>query len=97
MKRNLSKLNKVELREVWGHEAIDFTNWLALQENLDALSEEIGVDIKLIKTEADVGRFSVDILAEEGSGGRKNTKRSSSAARAFFSKTEKARLLRICL
>ncbi|MDO8496251.1 MAG: DUF4268 domain-containing protein [bacterium] len=71
MKRNLSKLNKVELREVWGHEAIDFTNWLALQENLDALSEEIGVDIKLIKTEADVGRFSVDILAEEGSGGRK--------------------------
>ena len=49
MKKNLSKLNKVELRDVWGHEAIDFTNWLAQQENLDALSEEIGVDIKLLK------------------------------------------------
>jgi hypothetical protein len=71
MKKPLSKLNKVELRDVWGHEAIDFTNWLALQENLDALSEEIGVDIKLIKTEASVGKFSVDILAEEEASGRK--------------------------
>lgn len=71
MKKPLSKLNKVELRDVWGHEAIDFTNWLAQTENLDALSEEIGVDIKLIKTEANVGRFSVDILAEEEASGRK--------------------------
>ncbi|MBU1705999.1 DUF4268 domain-containing protein [Patescibacteria group bacterium] len=71
MKKSLSKLNKVELREVWGHEAIDFTNWLAQTENLDALSEEIGVDIKLIKTEASVGKFSVDILAEEEASGRK--------------------------
>lgn len=71
MKQNLSKLNKVGLREVWGHEAIDFTTWLAQQENLDALSEEIGVDIKLIKTEANVGKFSVDILAEEQASGRK--------------------------
>lgn len=71
MKKSLSKLNKVELREVWEHEALDFTNWLAQQENLDALSEEIGVDIKLIKTEANVGKFSVDILAEEEASGRK--------------------------
>ena len=71
MKKPLSKLNKVELRDVWGHEAIDFTNWLAQKENLDALSEEIGVDIKLIKTEANVGKFSVDILAEEEASGRK--------------------------
>ena len=71
MKKNLSKLNKVELRDVWGHEAIDFTNWLAQQENLDALSEEVGVDIKLVKTEANVGKFSVDILAEEEATGRK--------------------------
>lgn len=71
MKKNLSKLNKVELRNVWGHETIDFTNWLAQKENLDALSEEIGVDIKLIKTEANVGKFSMDILAEEEASGRK--------------------------
>jgi hypothetical protein len=71
MKKPLSKLTKVNLREVWGHEALDFSNWLAQKENLDVLGEEIGVDIKLVKTEANVGRFSVDILAEEESTGRK--------------------------
>ncbi|MBM3231084.1 DUF4268 domain-containing protein [Candidatus Peregrinibacteria bacterium] len=71
MKKPLSKLKRVELREVWSHEALDFTNWLAQQENLDALSEEIGVDITLIKTEANVGKFSVDILGEEEVSGRK--------------------------
>ncbi len=71
MKRTLSKLTKIELREVWEHEALDFTNWLAQKENLDALSAEIGVDIKLIKTEANVGKFNVDILAEEEASGRK--------------------------
>lgn len=71
MKQNLSKLNKVELRSVWGHEAIDFTNWLALPENLEVLSQEIGIDIKLIRTETNVGKFNVDILAEEEASGRK--------------------------
>jgi len=71
MKKNLSKLNKVELREVWDHEALDFTKWLAQQENLDLLSEEIGLDIKLTRIEAPVGKFSVDILAEEEGTGRK--------------------------
>lgn len=71
MNTNLSKLSKVELRDVWNHEALDFTKWLALEENLSLLSGEIGVDIKLIQTEANVGRFNVDILAEEESSGRK--------------------------
>ena len=71
MNKTLSKLHKVDLRNVWGHEALDFTSWLAQQENLDALSEEVGVEIKLIKTEANVGKFNVDILAEEEASGRK--------------------------
>ena len=62
---NLGKIQKVELRNAWKHEAIDFTNWLAEEENLRLLSDEIGIDIKLIQTEATVGRFNVDILAEE--------------------------------
>lgn len=68
--KNLSKLNKVEPRDIWPLEP-DFTKWLAEQGNLEILSEEIGVDIKLIKTEASVGKFSVDILAEEEMTGRK--------------------------
>ena len=67
----LSKLEKVDLREVWKHEALDFTNWLARPENLELLSDEIGVDITLIQTEASVGNFNVDILAEEENTGRK--------------------------
>jgi|JI8StandDraft_1071087.scaffolds.fasta_scaffold12689_4 uncharacterized protein YqgQ len=71
MKKSLAKLEKVDLREIWEHEALDFTNWLAQEHNLNALSQEIGVDIRLIKTEASVGRFSVDILAEEEATGTK--------------------------
>lgn len=71
MKKPLAKLTKIELRDVWGHEALEFTNWLSQKENLDVLSEEIGIDIRLVKTEANVGRFSVDILAEEEISGRK--------------------------
>jgi hypothetical protein len=62
---NLGQIKKVELRNAWKHEALDFTNWLAEEENLRLLSDEIGIDIKLIQTEATVGRFNVDILAEE--------------------------------
>ncbi len=67
MEKSLSKIQKINLREVWSHEALDFTNWLAKDENLDLLSEEVGVNIKLIRTEANVGKFNVDILAKEES------------------------------
>ncbi|NQU83260.1 MAG: DUF4268 domain-containing protein [Parcubacteria group bacterium] len=71
MSKKLEKIKQVDLRKAWGHEASDFTNWLAESENLELLSDEIGLDIKLIQTEASVGRFNVDILAEEDNTGRK--------------------------
>ncbi len=67
----LGKLKKVEIREIWKNEATDFTRWLAKEENLALLSDEIGIDIKLIKTEANIGNFTADILAEEENTGRK--------------------------
>ncbi len=67
----LSKLKKIDLREEWKHEAADFTNWLAKDENLQLLGEEIGIDISLVQTEASVGKYWVDILAEEDNTGRK--------------------------
>jgi len=68
----LGKLEKItDLRSIWKHEALDFTKWLVQEENLTMLSEEIGVEISLIKTEANVGGFNVDILAEEESTGHK--------------------------
>ena len=62
----LGKLEKIkDLRSVWKHEANDFTKWLAKEENLNTLSEEIGIDIELVSTEAKTGSFSTDILAVE--------------------------------
>ena len=62
----LGKLEKIkDLRSVWKHEANDFTKWLAEEENLNTLSDEIGIDIELISTEAKTGSFSTDILATE--------------------------------
>ena len=42
----LGKLEQVtDLRSVWKHEAKDFTPWLAKEENLEILSEAVGIDI----------------------------------------------------
>lgn len=67
----LGKLVKVDLRDIWKHEAIDYTNWLAKDENLALLGEEIGINMHLVEKEASVGKFSADILAEEENTGRK--------------------------
>jgi len=71
MKKELSKIKKLDLRSIWGHEALDFTKWLSEKENLELLSEAVEMDIKLIQTEANVGRYNVDILAEEEGTGHK--------------------------
>ena len=43
MVATLGRLKKVNLREAWKHEALDFTRWLAQEDNLALLSEEIGI------------------------------------------------------
>lgn len=66
VKTELGKLEKMEdLRNVWEHEAIDFTPWLAEEKNLALLSDAIGISIRFKEREAAVGRFSADIFAEE--------------------------------
>lgn len=67
----LGKLEKIELREVWRHEALDFTRWLARKENIALLSKEIGIDIEVIQTEMSVGRYNVDIFARDTESNKK--------------------------
>lgn len=55
------RLEDLPLREAWKHEAHEFTPWLA--ENIDHLSEAIGVPLELTGTEVAVESFSADILA----------------------------------
>lgn len=62
----LGTLTKItDLRKVWPNEARDFTPWLAEETNLEILSNEIGLDIELIETEAKTGSLSTDILAKD--------------------------------
>ncbi|HVV38972.1 MAG TPA: DUF4268 domain-containing protein [Candidatus Paceibacterota bacterium] len=67
----LGKVEKVDLRKAWPHEALDFTRWLAEEANLRLLSEELGIELVHLETEAGVGRYNVDILAEELGSGKK--------------------------
>ena len=71
MKYNLDTLKKVELRDVWPHEALDFTKWLSEESNLAMLSSAVGIELELIETESSVGSFNVDIYAQEVGTGRK--------------------------
>ena len=70
-KYNLGEIKRVELRDVWPHEAHDFTKWLSEEPNLALLGSEIGIELELIETESSVGSFNVDIYAQESGTGRK--------------------------
>ena len=62
----IEKLRRVPLREVWKHEALDFTKWL--QENLDVLNEVAGLSLSNVEREQSAGDFTCDLSAEDESG-----------------------------
>jgi hypothetical protein len=63
--RNLGRLERVELRDIWTSEASDFTPWLARAENLSVLGEALGMELELEAQERNVGPFRADILCKE--------------------------------
>lgn len=63
----LGKLKKVNLRSVWKNEEYHFSQWMAMDENIKLLSDEIGIPLFVKETEKQIGRYSLDVLAgEEG-------------------------------
>ena len=52
----LSRITKVNPRDIWKHEAHDFTQWLAKDENIEILCEELELNLENIKPEAAAGR-----------------------------------------
>src|SRR6187399_1351764 len=63
--RELGRLERVDLRNIWANEAMHFTPWLALENNLSLLGEAIGIDLELEATEKNVGPFNADILCKD--------------------------------
>jgi len=65
--KNLSKLERVPLRDAWKHEANDFTPWLADADNLNDLADALGLsELVLVASEHWVGDFKLDILCTDG-------------------------------
>ena len=60
---DLGKLQHVDPRTVWKHEAHDFTPWLA--QHIDQLAEVLGLDLEVVEQEGGVGDFSADIIARD--------------------------------
>lgn len=61
----LGRLEKLDLRTFWKKEATEFTPWLALDENIQLLSETIGIELEVQSQEESVGPFSADILCRD--------------------------------
>lgn len=60
----LGRLERVELRGTWNHEATSFTPWLARPENLKVLADTLGLELELEAQERRVGEFRADLLCK---------------------------------
>lgn len=64
--RLIGKIRRLDLREVWRHEAYDFTAWL--EENIDVLNDALDLSLGNVYRERNAGDFSVDLVAEDDDG-----------------------------
>jgi hypothetical protein len=68
MTAEIGRLARVPLREVWAHEAYDFTQWL--QENIDVLNDALNITLVNVDREQAAGSFSIDLVAEDEAGNK---------------------------
>lgn len=61
----LGRLKKVDAREAWPTEDKHFTPWLASDENIELLSETLGLELEVEAQEKQVGPFRADILCRD--------------------------------
>ncbi len=59
----LGRLEHVQVRSVWTHEAHGFTPWLLT--NADTLAEVLGIDVELQHSEHPVGGFALDLIGRD--------------------------------
>lgn len=61
----LGKLKKVDVKSVWKTEYNHFTPWLADENNINILGEELKIDLEVLEMEKSVGPFRADILCKD--------------------------------
>ena len=61
--QTFGELKRLDLRNLWPHEALSFTPWL--ERNLSVLGSLIGMELELIARESPVGQFSLDLLLKD--------------------------------
>lgn len=61
----LGRLARIDPREVWLSEPQHFTPWLAREENIELLSETLGLELEVEAQEKQVGPFRADILCKD--------------------------------
>ena len=59
----VGRIKKVHLRDVWKHEAKDFTPWLL--ENPDVLGDALNIEVEFSQSEQQVGPYAVDIIGKD--------------------------------
>lgn len=67
----LGRLEEVEVRDLWKHEQYDFSEWLAKPENMEYLSDILGLSLTEVKKEVAVGTYRCDIFAKDEASGIK--------------------------
>jgi hypothetical protein len=65
---DFGEIRPVNIREIWPNEATDFTPWLV--DNIDRLGQALGMELEVQEREANVGDFSLDIMAKDLGTGR---------------------------
>lgn len=67
----LGTLKEIDVRELWKHEQYDFSNWLAKEENIKMIDDEIGLTLINVNKEVFVGSYRCDLVAEDETTGDK--------------------------
>lgn len=62
----IGRIERVALREVWKHEALDFTCWL--ENNVDVLNELLDLSLSNVEREKQAGAFNIDLVAQDEQG-----------------------------
>ena len=65
--KKLGRLRKIDPRKYWKTEDRDFTPWLAEEENIQELSDALGIELEVEQVEQRIGSFNADIIARDSS------------------------------